>query len=160
MKAFAVILVVLVLVAVAAVGVLYFSAKIEVRFVSCIATDGITQVEFFDDLKEKVESSAFDGTRFSDVPLLTADQYQFLTYTVRLDNHAFLPAQTIEIRITPMEGDLLQLGDTNCYDLASGKHTELSATILTSRNMHSVREATISYYCWGIPFTEKITLGR
>ena len=160
MKAFAVIMIVLVLVAVAAIGFFCFSAKIDVRFVSCIATDGITQVEFFDTMKKQVESGTFTGTGFSGAPLQAADQYQFLTYTVRLDNHAFLKAETIELRITPMEGDILQLGDENCYDLASGKQTEVSATILASRSMHSVREGTVSYYLWGIPFTEKITLGK
>ena len=38
MKAFAVILIILLLVAVVAVGIFFFSAKIDVRFVSCIAT--------------------------------------------------------------------------------------------------------------------------
>jgi hypothetical protein len=160
LKAFAVIMIVLVLVAVAAIGFFCFSAKIDVRFVSCIATDGVTQVEFFDSMKKQVESGAFTGTSFSGATLGAADQYQFLTYTVRLENHAFLKAETIELRITPMEGDILQLGDENCYDLASGKQIEISATILASRSMHSVREGTVSYYLWGIPFTEKITLGK
>ena len=160
MKVFAVIMILLVLVAVAAIGIFCFSAKIDVRFVSCIATDGVTQVEFFDGMKKQVESGSFTGTRFSGSPLQAADQYQFLTYTVRLDNHAFLKAETIELRITPMDGDVLQLGDENCCDLDSGKQAEVSATILTSRTMHSVREGTVSYYLWGIPFTEKITLGK
>ena len=37
---------------------------------------------------------------------------------------------------------------------------DLSATILTDRAMHSVREATVSCYFWGIPFTTKLTLGK
>ena len=34
------------------------------------------------------------------------------------------------------------------------------STILTARTMHSVREGIVSYYLWGIPFTERITLGK
>lgn len=160
MKAFAVILIILLLVAVVAAGIFFFSAKIDVRFVSCIATDGVTQVDFFNDMKDQVESGSFTGVRFSDAPLDQADQYQFLTYTVRLDNRSFLKAETIELRITPMDGDRLQLGDEICQDLVSGNQAEISATILTARAMHSVREGTVSYYLWGIPFTEKITLGK
>ena len=160
MKAFAIVLIVLLVIAVAAAGVFFFSAKIDVRFVSCIATDGITQVDFYNELKGQVESGAFTGTRFSGAELGAADQYQFLTYTVRLDSHAFLKAETIELRITPMDGDVLQLGDEACYDMASGKQTEVSSTILTARTMHSVREGIVSYYLWGIPFTERITLGK
>ena len=160
MKPLGIILVVLVLAAVIGVGYLYLNAGIDVRFVSCIATDGVTQPEYFDSLKASVANKAFTGTRFTDTELGTADQYQFLTYTVRLDNHSFLRAEVIEIRITPMQGDVLQLGADVAIDLPSGRQADVSATILTDRTMHSVREAAVSYYIWGIPFTEKITLGK
>ena len=160
MKAFAVILIVLVLAAVCAVGYLYLNAGLDVRFVSCIATDGVSQVEFFDDLRSRVENGSFTGTRLTNDLPGTADQYQFLTYTVRLDNHSFLNAEVLEIRITPMQGDVLQLETESETDLPAGRQVDISATILTDRAMHSVREATVSYYVWGIPFTEKITLGN
>jgi hypothetical protein len=160
MKAAGIILVVLVLAAVCAVGYLYLNANLEVRFVSCVALDGISQLESFNALKKSVESSTFVGTRFSSDPIGTADQYQFLEYTVALGNHAFLNAEVIEMRITPMQGDVLQIGEQPEHDLASGRETQLSAIILTSRNNHSVREATVSCYFWGIPFTTKLTLGK
>ena len=160
MKPFAVILIILVLAAVCGVGYLYLNAGLDVRFVSCVATDTVTQAETFDALKSAIASDTFVGTRFSQDEPGSADQYQFLTYTVRLNNHAFLPAEVIEIRITPMQGDVLQVGDRNLHDLASGREMELSAVILTTREMHSVREATVSYYFWGVPFTAKLTLGR
>ena len=150
MKPLGIILIVLVFAAVCAVGYLYLNARLDVQFVSCIATDGVTQAEYFDTLKKKVENSTFVGTRFSSDSLGTADQYQFLTYTVSLDNHSFLNAEVIEIRITPMNGDILQFGEQSEHDLPSGQKAELSAMILTARNMHSVREATVSYYFWGI----------
>ena len=107
-----------------------------------------------------MENSTFVGTRFSSESIGTADQYQFLTYTVNLDNHAFLNAEVVEIRITPMQGDVLQLGEETEHNLASGENMDLSALILTARNMHSVREATVSWYFWGIPFTTRLTLGK
>ena len=102
MKATAIILIVLVLAAICAVGYLYLNANLDVRFVSCIATDGVSQAEYFETLKKKVDNSAFIGTRYSSEPLGTADQYQFLTYTIHLNNHASLKAEVIEIHITPM----------------------------------------------------------
>ena len=160
MKPFAIILIVLVLAAVCAVGYLYLTARLDVHFVSCIATDAVSQLDYFDDLKAKLAASSFVGTRFSSGEPGTADQYQFLTYTVRLDNHAFLKAEVVEMRITPMDGDVLQVGDPVLHDLPSGEQADLSAMILTAREMHSVREATVSYYFWGIPFTAKLTLGK
>ena len=160
MKPLGIILILLVLAAIVGVGYLYLNANRDIRFEACIATDGMTQIDFFNNLKSKVASSAFVGTRFTGGSLGTADQYQFLTYTVHLSNHTFLKAEVIEIRITPMQGDVLQIGEENVHDLLSGQQMDLSATILTDRAMHSVREATVSYYFWGIPFTTKLTLGK
>ena len=160
MKVFAILLIVLVLAAVCGLGYLYLTAKLDVRFVSCIASDGVSQSDAFSTLKAKLASSSFIGTLFSSDNLGSPDQYQFLTYTVRLNNHAFLKAELIEIRITPMKGDILQIGDETPHDLPSGESSELSAVILTPRDMHAVREATVSYYFWGIPFTTKITVGK
>ena len=160
MKAFAIFLIVLVLAAVIGVGWLYMNARMDIRFDSCIANDGYTQAEVFNSVKARLKNDTFIGTRFTNEELETADQYQFLTYTIHVNNHSFLKAEVIEIRITPMQGDVLQLGDEAPHDLPSGRQADLSATILTNRNMHSVREATVTWYFWGLPFTEKMTLGR
>jgi len=160
MKPFAIILIILVLAAVAGVGWLYLSANLTVSFESCIATDGVTQSDFFDQVKKQVANGSFIGTLYGDQDLQTADRYQFLTYTVALDNHAFLKADTAEIRITPMQGDVLMLGDEQEHSVAAGQKGTLSATILTSRDSHSVREGTVTWYFWGIPFSSKITLGQ
>ena len=160
MKPLAIILILLVLAAFVGAGYLYLNANIDITYETCIATDGVTQADYFNTLKSKVSSAAFVGTRFTNDELGAADQYQFLTYTLRLDNHAFLKAEVIEIRITPMQGDVLQIGEEQEHSLPSGKQMDLSATILTDRSMHSVREATVSYYFWGIPFTTKLTLGK
>ena len=160
MKAFAIFLIVLVLAAVIGVGWLYMNARMDIRFDSCIANDGYTQAEVFNSVKARLKNDTFIGTRFTNEELETADQYQFLTYTIHVNNHSFLKAEVIEIRITPMQGDVLQLGDETPHDLPSGRQADLSAIILTNRNMHSVREATVTWYFWGLPFTEKLTLGR
>lgn len=160
MKPVGIILIILVLIAFVGVGYLYFSANLEIRFQSCIAADGITMAEEFNALKSKISSSSFVGTRYTNDELGSADQYQFLTYTLRLSNQAFLKAEVIEIRITPMQGDVLQMGDVTVHDLPSGEQLDLTAVILTDRAMHSVREATVSYYFWGIPFTTRLTLGK
>ena len=160
MKAFAIFLIVLVLAAVIGVGWLYLNARIDIRFDSCIANDGYTQAEVFNNVKTKLKNDTFIGTRFTNEELGTADQYQFLTYTIHVNNHSFLKADVIEIRITPMQGDVLQIGEETPHDLPSGRQADLSATILSDRNMHSVREATVTWYFWGLPFSEKLTLGR
>lgn len=159
MKALAIILIVLVLVAVGGVGYLYLSANLTVRYDSCIATAAVSQLDYFNQLKSSVASQSFVGTRYTSAELDSAEKYQFLTYTLSLSNHAFLEADVIEIRITPMQGDVLQLGDEQLHSLSAGRTAQFSATILTDLNMHSVREATVTCYFWGIPFSTKLTLG-
>ena len=119
MKPLGIILIILVLVAVVAVGYLYLNAKLDIRFDTCIATDGMTQADYFNTLRSKVAASTFVGTRFTNDDLDTADHYQFLTYTIKLDNHSFLKAEVIEIRITPMQGDVLQIGEETAHDTCS-----------------------------------------
>ncbi len=161
MKPAAIILVILVLAAVCAVGYLYVTAHLDVQYVTCIATDAVSQLDYINDLAARLDAGTFTGTRFSSGSLESVDHYQFLSYTVRLRNRAFLNADVIEIHITPMPGDVLQIkNDDDLHSLLSGQQMDLSAMILTSREMHSVREATVSYYFWGIPFTTRLTLGR
>lgn len=160
MKALGIILIVLVLCAVGGLGYLYMNARVTVEFVECIATDAVDQAAYFDQLKERVENESFIGTRFSRTPLTTPEDFQFYTYTVRVNNRSFLPAEMVEIQVTPMGSDLLQIGDTIACNAEAGKATELSATILTTKDMHNVREGTVTYYLWGLPFSTKITLGK
>ena len=160
MKGAAIILIVLVLIAVGAVGYLYFKAELTVRFETCIATEAVSQTDYYQQLKKQITSGSFVGTRFIKEEPGEADKYQFLTYTVRLNNNSFLNADVIELRVTPMQGDVLQIGETGRRTLSAGMVTDVSATILTTRENHSVREGTVTCYFWGIPFTMRLTLGK
>ena len=160
MKPLAIFLVILVIAALAGIGYLYFTSNITVSFVSVTATDPASQLDTFDQVKAAVENDTFVGTRYSSAPLTGAEDYLFYTWTVHLENQSFLPADTIEIQVTPMAGDALLIGDTTLHSLSARDHTDLSATILTARDKHSVREAIVSWYVWGLPFSARITLGK
>ena len=160
MKVAGIILIVLVVLALIGIGFLYFTSTIDVSFVECIATDAMTQYDYFTQLQKQIASETFIGTLFSKDAIGTADQYQFYTYTIRMANKTFIEAEVIEIQVTSMDGDVLQIGDTERHNLAAGKTGEFGVTILTTKSMHSVREAKVTYYLWGIPFSTKITLGK
>ena len=65
-----------------------------------------------------------------------------------------------QVTLSPMQGDILQIGDTEEHLLPSGRKTSLSVTILTPRGAQNVREATATWFIWGLPFSQKITLGN
>ena len=160
MKALAIFLVIVLLAAIVGVGYLYFNSNLEISFASVAAVDPVTQQDAFSQLKSSLEAGTFIGTRYDASPLTTPDNYLWYTWTLHLENKSFLKADTIEVQITPMNGDILRYGDTAEYTLDSRMKNDLSVTMLTSRNMHSVREAIVTWYVWGLPFSTRVTLGR
>ena len=160
MKPLAIFLVLLVIAALAGVGWLWYSSNMTAVCTDCVATDPVTQEAAFRDLKSSVESGSFMGTLFSKAPLTNPEDYLFYTWTVHMDNKTFLPATVMEVQITPMSGDILVIGDPAEHTLDARSETDLTVTMLTSREKHSVREAIVTWYVWGLPFSSRITLGK
>ncbi|MBR4576344.1 MAG: hypothetical protein IKO25_04005 [Clostridia bacterium] len=160
MKPLAILLVILVIAALAGVGYLYTSANFTVAFSSVVATDPLNQADYFAGLKSSLESKTFAGTEYSSAPLASPENYLFYTWTLHAENHSFLPVDTVEIQVTPMTGDVLCIGDPADHSLSPGGAADLSVTFLTARSMHSVREAVVTWYAWGLPFSTRLTLGK
>ena len=159
MKYLAIFSVLVLIVTLVGVGYLYMTANIVVEAFGVIATEAATQEALFNDLKTQLRLGAVIGTPFVEAQeLSTAEDFQFLTYTVRLRNNCTVPADMVELQITPMAGDVLQIGSSQDVKLPAGQTVDATATILTQKNMHSIREVCITYYIWGVPFTMKTTV--
>ena len=88
-----------------------------------------------------------------------AEDYVFYTYTFRLENNTTLPAEMTEVQITPMSGDILQIGSDQVLTLPA--HTIGDVTAHHPDEQGHARqsgEANITYYIWGIPFTIRTTI--
>ena len=157
MKTAAILMLVVCLAALGGVGYLYITASVTVEPLEVIAADAVSQAETYAQLKAAVDNNTFVGTLFSRDPLESPDNDVFYTYTVRVTNRSFLPAELLELQVAPMSGDFLQMGDPDAHDLPSGRSLDLSATILTGKQSHNVRELTVSYYIWGLPFFARLT---
>ena len=160
MKPLAIILVLLVIAALVGMGWFYFNSNLEVTFSACVATDPVTQPDVFNQLKSSVENETFVGTLYSTAPLASPEDCLFYTWTVHLNNKSFLPITVIEIQVTPMSGDILVIGDPAEHTLDPRADSDLSVTMLTARDKHSVREAIVTWYVWGFPFSTRLTLGK
>lgn len=160
MKYVAILMVLVLLASVAGVGWLYLNANVTVEATGVIAVEAATQPELFSRLREQAETGHVTGTLFQQGALRDAENYQFYTYTVRLKNSCFLTADMIEVQVTPMDGDVLQLGDDTARALPARTTGDIQATILTDVNMHAVRELNITYYMWGLPFTLRTACGK
>ena len=159
MKYFAIITVLILIATLVGVGYLYMNANIFVEAVGVIATDAVSQYELYEDLRDQLRLGAVAGTPYiAATELAGPENYQFLTYTVRLRNNTAVPADMVELQVTPMAGDVLQIGSFEDVKLPAGRSMDATATILTDVNMHGIREVTITYYIWGVPFTMKTTV--
>lgn len=159
MKYFAILSVLILIVTLVGVGYMYMTANIVVEAVGVIATDAPSQETLFNELKEQVRLGAVVGTPYVGTQELSgAENYQFYTYTVRLRNNCSVPADMVELQVTPMAGDILQIGSSADVKLPAGQTVDATATILTDVNMHAIREVTVTYYIWGVPFTMKTTI--
>ena len=159
MKYFAILTVLLLIVTLVGVGYLYMTANVVVEATGVSAVPTASQPELFDSLATQMRLGAVIGTPFIAAQELSApENYQFYTYTVRLRNNCAAPADMVELQVAPMAGDVLQIGSFSDVKLPAGQTVDVSATILTSANMHPIREVVVTYYVWGVPFSVKTTI--
>ena len=160
MRAAAIILLILCLAAAGLTGYLYFNTSVIITGITCIATDAAEQAELFAQLKTQAQNGTFTGMPFATAEIGEAGSYQFYTYTVHMTNQTFVKAEVAEVRITPMNGDVLQMTENEARTIPARKEGTVQATILTTKDMHNVRELTVTYYLWGLPFSERLTYSR
>ena len=109
MKYAAIFMVLVLIASLVGVGYLYLTANVTVQAVGVTAVEASTQPALFEELARQVENRQVLGTASSSVPLGSVENYQFYTYTVRLRNNSFVTADMVEVQVTPMEGDVLQI---------------------------------------------------
>ena len=119
------------------------------------ATPAAQALEIFDGAMAQVQNGTFTGRVFARVEAPESADCMFLTYTVRLANKGFFPAEWVSLDITPAEGDVLQLDNVQANVLASGSQGDIAATILHAGDASQAQRAfTVNCYVFG----RKITL--
>ena len=160
MKRIAIFLLVLLVAAAAGVGWLYLNSRMTVVSVHAVTTEASAQPLLYDELRDQADNGALTGTVFRTGSLTGIEHYQFITYTVTLRNATWLDAEMVELQVTPMEGDVVQVGVPVPGTLPRQATGELTATLLTDINAHPARELTLTYYLGGVPFSLRTNAGR
>ena len=156
MKWAAILMALVMIAAAAGVGYLYLNSTIRVDSVEVIATEAASQQATFEELKAQMAEDRVLGTSYGRKEIGEAEDYQFLTFRVRLDNRTALTADMVELSVTPLPQDVLQMRTEQSYNLLGHSRGDISATILTGKNSGTVREITVTYYLWGVPFSMKM----
>lgn len=106
--------------------------------------------DIFDAVVSQVKHETFTGRAFGGVSGLEVQDCTFLTYTVRLKNRGFFPAEWIALDVQPVEGDVLQLDNVQANVLPSGTEGDIAATILHRGDASDAqRTLEISAYVFG-----------
>ena len=111
--------------------------------------------DVFDGVMNQLKNGTFTGRVFAQAGDLSVPDCVFVTYTVRLANKGFFPAEWVALDVQPKEGDLLQLDNVQANVLSSGSRGDIVATILhTGDSSDTQRSFLITCYVFG----RKITL--
>ena len=139
-----------------AAAVLYGLSTMQPEVVQAVAaaTPATQAQETFDSLLHQLDDGTFAGTQLSDADGLSAQACTFLTFTVRLKNRGFLPAEWISLSVEPKQDgsgrDVLQMGGDGAHVLPAGGVGDLSATVLrTGSADDTARRLTLTCYVFG-----------
>lgn len=141
------------------VGYFYATARVSIvayKVEGALATD---RAEQFSQISTELTQGTFQGTVFNDAQLSGPENYAFITYTLRLSNQCLVPVDMVEAQVVPDPKDVLQLGDPTVRSLDAKTVGDITATILTARDSHAIRELIVTYYVWGVSFSIRETYG-
>ena len=115
-----------------------------------VATPAWQAQDVFDAAAAQLVNETFRGRVFGDAAGLTAQDCVFLTYTVRLENKGFFPAEWVSLDMHPEDGDVCQLDNYSANVLGSRTQGDIAATLLTSTDgTNTQRSYTVTCYVLG-----------
>lgn len=118
-----------------------------------VATPALEAQEIFDQATAQLASETFTGRVFSGAAGLDAQDCTFLTYTVRLENKGFFPAEWVSLDIHPASDgtsqDVCQLDNYSANVLTSRTQGDIAATVLTRGEGLHKRAYTVTCYVFG-----------
>lgn len=157
MRTFAIVMIVLVLIAVAAVGYGLFNTTLQVIGKDLQMFSAAERPAEFEQLRTSVERNALIGTQLKNGQLKSAENYDYRVYTLRVKNNGLVAARMTEMQIAPLAQDVLYYGESGEVVIEPGKTRDIWCVLLTEGNTHDVRDIHITYYLWGNPHEVKFT---
>lgn len=140
------------------VGYLFLTAEVRVVDITAQGFSASDDTSAFDALKKSVEEGTFQGTLFHKPSQWNrAEDYIYLTYTLRIRNDCLVPIDMLEVQVVPQSSDVLQLADFSIHSLDLKSEGDLTVRVLAPRDTNPVRELIVTYYLWGVSGSLKTT---
>ena len=117
----------------------------EVEMTSVTVTPAAQAQDVFDRTMRELRDQTFTGSVFAPADGLDAQACSFLTYTVRLSNKGFFPAEWIALEIRPDQSedgsDVLQLDNNGANVLGARSRGDLAAIVLRKGDAQKTQRA-------------------
>lgn len=128
---------------------LLYGSHLKVTLESVSIQPAGERMDAFEGVKAAVKSGEFAPYQYrNDLPGDAAD-YSFVTITLRVTNYGILPAEWVEIKVSPQAGDLLQV-PVDPLDLPGLQSAYLSTALLSeSANISENHAVWLEYYVFG-----------
>ena len=157
MRTVAIILMVLVLAVGGTLGWALFHTNLQVTGKALQTLPARDRAAEFDTLRTAVARQSLLGTALKTGEIGPAENYSYYIYTLRLKNNCLVPAEMVEMQISPIEADVLFYGDTREIIIPPGGENDVWCVLLTEGAPHAVRDIYVTYYLWGHPQEVKFT---
>ncbi len=153
MRVFTCILLLVTLLVGAFLGYCYYGTQMKIVGVAASVTPANEALGTYNEVRQQVSDGVFLGTKYRLDEFAAAEDYEFLTLTVRMENAGFLPMDWVRIEVAPGASDVLQLAATRTPSLAGNTRSDFSTTLLTRTGGGTARKITVSYYVLGRAFS-------
>lgn len=161
LKALAIIM--LVLTVAGAGAVLYGIRTLSPKVVSVVpvVTPAVKAQEMFDAIMGECADGLFAGKVYGETDGLSAEECSFVTYSVRLKNEGFFPAEWIALNVSALAmdagRDVLVLDNGGANVLPAGETGDLAVTLLTTiAEPQPPRTVEITCYVFGRKQTVRV----
>lgn len=139
-------------------GYVIKTSELSVTSGGAVVESAADRSDAFEGIRQMSAVGSDEITMFQNKIEAGAEQYSFVTYTLRLRNLNLLDAEWLQLDITPADGDVLMLKPA-VEDVAAFNEQLITVVLMTDRTTASyTRSATLTYYVYGHPVTIPVTL--
>lgn len=159
MRVFTWLLIAVTVVALGIFGYGVYGLQIQTGECSVIVTPATQATEQFEALRAGMDNESLTDRVFIKEALGNPEEYVFITYTLRVKNVGFIPAEWIELVVTPAEGDVLEMDGSSAQVLGAMSEGDLKAVVLRRGDgSDTARSAQVTYYALGRPYAIDVTI--
>ena len=159
MRAIAKFLTVITVLVLLAGGYVIWAAELKVSCAGAVFESAADRADAFENIYESMQVGSANLEVFTTEGIdPSPEQYMFVTYTLKVRNLNALPAEWMQLKIDPQDGDVLMVKPT-VEDAPAFNEQLVTLVLLTSRNAADyVRNASLSYYVYGHEYRIPVTL--